>query len=177
MLLTWSIATRLCRGEPQLKGSVAFIAALLYIISPGGIFLSAPYTESTFAAINMFGIRLFLLGKDLHHDRKFSSSALVTVTGGLISGLATVVRSNGVLNGMLYAWEATLCLVQALRGDLQLGRLLPLCLGGILIGAGMILPQYQAYLEYCIQPSAGTTRSWCNDRLPSIFTFVQSHYW
>lgn len=177
MLLTRSIATCLFHGEPQTKAAVAFSAAMLYIVSPGGVFLSAPYTESTFAAINMLGIKLFLLGRDLDGRSQAAGSALATVLGGLVSGLATVVRSNGILNGMFYAWDAFMCLLKASQGDLQLGRLLSLGVGGILIGAGMALPQYQAYLEYCVQPSEGATRSWCHNRLPSIFTFVQAHYW
>jgi GPI mannosyltransferase 2 len=180
MILVWSIATQLSSGEAHVKSSVAFVAALLYIISPAGIFLSAPYTESPFAMVNMLGIRLFLLGKDLHNRGQYSGGALVTVLGGFISGAATVVRSNGILNGMFYAWDASTCLLHIAQGQASFGRVIrivSLGIGGMLIGAGMILPQSQAYLEYCTDPSIEVIRPWCRDRFPSIFSFVQSHYW
>lgn len=180
MLLIWSIAAHLAPGEPQARATVAFVAALLYIISPAGVFLSAPYTESPFAAMNMLGMYLFLLGNDHFRQRKHTAAALTTLLGGLTSGIATVVRSNGILNGMPFAWEAVSCLLPILQGrvgSVQVVRLLSLGLGGFLIALGMILPQYQAYLEYCIGPSSEAIRPWCHDRLPSIFTFVQSHYW
>ena len=180
MVLVWSIAASLSLGEHQTRASVAFVAALLYIVSPAGIFLSAPYTESPFAAMNLLGLRLFLLGQDYHVRGKAAAAALVTSSGGLAFGLATIMRSNGILNGMLYAWNAVACLFDLARGDRSPGhivRLVSLGLGGVLIAGGMILPQYQAYCEYCTGSGLEEVRPWCHGYLPSIFTFVQSHYW
>jgi GPI mannosyltransferase 2 len=180
MLLVWSIAKRLLQGEPQARASASFVAALLYIISPAGVFLSAPYTESPFAMLNMLGIRLFLLGKDMSKQNQIVSGALATMAGGIASGLATVVRSNGILNGILYAWDALSCLLQLLQDRASfrhICRLFSLGVGGCMIAAGMVLPQYQAYREYCSGPDTADHRPWCSDRFPSIFTFVQAHYW
>lgn len=180
MVLVWSIAACLSLGEHQTRASVAFVAALLYIVSPAGVFLSAPYSESPFAALNLLGLRLFLLGRGYNLRGEATAAALVTISGGLASGLATVVRSNGVLNGMLYAWNAVTSLLDLTggeRGPRQIVGLISLGLGGALIAGGMLFPQYQAYREYCTGSQVEDVRPWCHNYPPSIFTFVQSHYW
>lgn len=180
MVLIWSIAASLSHGEQQTRAAVAFVAALLYIVSPAGIFLSAPYTESPFAAINLLGVRLFLLGRDYYARGRTMGAALFTISGGLASCLATLIRSNGILSGMLYAWDAVACVLNLARRDRdprQIVRLVSLGVGGALIASGMILPQYKAYCEYCTGSQLQDVRPWCHDYLPSIFTFVQSHYW
>jgi GPI mannosyltransferase 2 len=180
MVLIWSIAASLSRGENQTRAAVAFVAALLYIVSPAGVFVSAPYTESPFAAMNLLGVRLFLLGRDRSARGRTMAAALYTISGGLASCLATLLRSNGVLSGIPYAWDAVarvLDLARRNRDPPQIMRLVSLGLGGALIACGMILPQYKAYCEYCTGLQMEDVRPWCHAYLPSIFTFVQSHYW
>ena len=36
------------------------------------------------------------------------------------------------------------------------------------------MPQAEGYLQYC---TGGNTRPWCNRWLPSIYAWVQEHYW
>lgn len=180
MVLIWSIAGSLSHGEHQTTAAIAFVAAFLYIVSPAGVFLSAPYTESPFAAMNLLGLRLFLLARDYNVRGKTIAAAVFTVSGGLASSLATLLRSNGILSGMLYAWDAVACVLNLARRDRdprQIVRLVSLGLGGAVIGCGMILPQYKAYREYCAGHPLEDVRPWCHSYLPSIFTFVQSHYW
>merc|ERR1711939_397020 len=180
MMLVWLISAHLAVGTSDAKAQVAFVAALLYIVSPAGIFLSAPYSESLFAALNLLGFHLFLLGRNGHARGATARAALMTVCGGLASGLATAVRSNGILSGMLYGWDASLSLLALLDQGLrtqQVTRLLSLIVGGCAVGAGMMLPQYQGYVEYCTGHMESELRPWCKNTIPSIFTFVQSHYW
>ncbi|KAG8721742.1 ER membrane glycoprotein subunit of the GPI transamidase complex-like protein [Ceratobasidium sp. 394] len=48
--------------------------------------------------------------------------------------------------------------------------------------APFIAQQYMAYLTFCVgfdpaSPNALYPRPWCSARLPSVYSFVQSHYW
>ena len=180
MLLVWQIARRLVKGNKQGNSKICFLAALLYIISPAGIFLSAPYTESIFAAFNMLAYLLFLDGRRHHGKGQSHSAAALTIGSGLSAGLATLMRSNGILSGMLFAWDALQSLRSLLttdRSPSQLLRLLCLSIAGVSTGFGFVLPQYLAYREYCMQETSEPLRPWCSATIPSIFTFAQSHYW
>ena len=64
----------------------------------------------------------------------------------------------------------------------SLATLLALGVGGCLVGVGSAVPQLLAYQRYCPAPgSSGASilgrRPWCDEWVPSIYTFVQSHYW
>jgi GPI mannosyltransferase 2 len=99
---------------------------------------------------------------------------------GLRFCAGTVVRSNGILAGIPFLVEAisaALAILSRGMSSLQINRLISLVLGGILVGFGLLYPQFLAYEEYCYGRSPDERRPWCNRMLPSIFTYVQSHYW
>ena len=153
----------------------ALTAAALHIISPAGLFLSAPYAESSCALLTFSGCLLFTksfgpnsLGRDL-----------LVLASGVLFGVATTFRSNGLLSGILLLEEAFRTLY-FLRHGFYLStvrRLLATGLGGVAVAIGFLLPQYIAYSEYCGQSSSSAPRPWCDRTLPSIYTFVQVHYW
>jgi len=102
------------------------------------------------------------------------------VIAGSAFGLATLIRSNGILAGIPFLIEAVTTLLALLSQGFSLTRIVRLGsvgLGGILVAVGMFLPQVLAFQEYCAGRSPGDRREWCEWTLPSIFTFVQSHYW
>ncbi len=102
------------------------------------------------------------------------------VIAGSAFGLATLIRSNGILAGIPFLIEAVTTMLALLSHGFSLTRIVRLGsvgLGGILVAVGMFLPQVLAFQEYCAGRSPGDRREWCEWTLPSIFTFVQSHYW
>lgn len=157
------------------KDDFAFTAASLHVISPAGIFLSAPFAESSCALLSFTGCLLF--SKSLSHREPYTTKHdLLIILSGALFGCATTMRSNGILNGLLLLEEASRILLKLGQtpNSATLRRLVATGLGGMSVGVGFLLPQYIAYSEYC---SERIPRPWCERTLPSIYTFVQDHYW
>ncbi|KAL2020396.1 hypothetical protein VTK56DRAFT_8439 [Thermocarpiscus australiensis] len=156
--------------------TLSLVAAVLHIISPAGLFLSTPYAESSFALLSFSGYLLFALGCRAKQRPVYRD--LYTVLAGVLFGLATAFRSNGILNGIPFAWEVLRLLPVLPRHSLDtVRRLLALGIGGVFVAAGTIGPQAVAYLRFCSGTPGAQPRPWCRGYLPSIYTFVQQHYW
>lgn len=160
--------------------SQAFIASCLHVFAPGGLFLSAPYAESLFSLLNFSGMLVYCEARRAG-IAKGRQRDLFLILSGLIFGAAATVRSNAIFSGILFAYEALVCLPklpQLLTSVSGLRYVFSLVLGGSLAGLGFALPQYIAYLEYCTDSiPAAQRRTWCDAFPPSIYTFVQGHYW
>ncbi|KAK4624164.1 GPI mannosyltransferase 2 [Fulvia fulva] len=163
------------------KKEIAFITACLHILSPAGLFLSAPYGESTFAAVNFTGMLFYAKAQqecDMSQSRPLNV-ALYTVCSGIAFSVAALMRSNGLLSGLILAWDAVAYIKQIplmLRGQL-ISSLVHLCstlVAGSLIALAYALPHLEAYLHYC---TGDDDRPWCSRSIPSIYSWVQSHYW
>ncbi|PNP85811.1 hypothetical protein FNYG_00867 [Fusarium nygamai] len=156
---------------------LAYLAAAVHILSPGGLFLSAPYAESTFACLSFVANLLFALGLKASPD---SLRRNISVIGaGLLYGVSCVFRSNGFFGGVLFAVEAIKGLT-ALLGDFTLSKVLRLVapiIGGLLVAVGFVAPQVLAWMRYCNVQDNEEQRPWCTRPLPSIYTFVQEEYW
>ena len=179
MVLIWGIAARIHRQKRSEHSSIASLAALLHLFSPAGVFLSAPYSEGVFAFQSFLGVSLYITGIHLSEDERLVQAGC-TVLAGTAFGYATVTRSNGILAGLLFAIDAAESLVKILGKGLSMTPLLRLAsvvLGGLLVGWGMVAPQVEAYRVYCIGIPADQRRDWCGRLVPSIYAFVQSHYW
>jgi len=166
-------------GSASLK--ISFIAGCLHIISPAGLFLSAPYAESSFAFLNFSGLLLLQRGFGVSRQSD-TTEDLCTVAAGIVFGLTSTFRSNGLLNGLLFLEEAVRVALR-LRHGVQLSsirRLAAVGLGGVCVGVGFLTPQYLAYQDFCgamMATSGMPPRPWCGRALPSIYTFVQDYYW
>lgn len=160
--------------------SSSFLAAFLHIISPAGLILTAPYAESLFSFLSFSGFCLYAEGRLAYMSGSGGKGHLMTLASGVVFGLATTVRSNGLLGGLLFLYDAVVGFMEcvghtSLRG---IRRLIPLVLGGLCVTLGAFLPQYFAYTEYCmIQRSEASPRPWCKRTIPSVYTWVQDHYW
>jgi phosphatidylinositol glycan class V len=152
-------------------------ASLLHILSPAGLFLSAPYAESSCALLSFLGCLLFMKSR-VSRGQHTAGHDLLVVAAGLTFGIAATFRSNLILNGLLLLEEAlrTLYYLRYEFNLIKVRRLIATGLGGLLVGVGFVLPQYIAYREYCA-PSNIQSRPWCERALPSIYVFVQSYYW
>lgn len=146
--------------QPQERARIAFAAAILHTVSPAGIFLSAPYGESIFACLSFAGMLAYAHALHLRKENAAREASggiskaeiLNTVQSGLLFGLAATVRGNGLLNGILFLWDAMELVLQPqklIRSASDLSRLAATILAGILTGAGFAGPQVVAYLEFC----------------------------
>ncbi|RAL17107.1 DUF409 domain protein [Aspergillus homomorphus CBS 101889] len=161
---------------------IALLAACLHVLSPAGAFLSAPTAESAHVFLSFCGSLFFVQSFSPSDASSFSSGLLqdaLLVPAGILHGLATTCRSNGLLNGILFFEEAVRLLFSLSLGvsHAKLRRLLAVGVAGICTGLGFILPQYIAYQKFCTLPANQEPRVWCRRTIPSIYSFVQDHYW
>ncbi len=159
----------------------AFLAALFHVISPAGMFLSAPYAESSFSFLNFAGFFLYARSHRERFGGRDGKSCVLLAASGLLFGLASTFRSNGLLSGMIFCSEAidtTVALLKLHNIGANLQHLCAVFLTGGFVAFGAITPQYLAYREYCVHTdSLEDIRPWCSKWVPSIYTWVQDYYW
>ncbi|KAI1387182.1 glycosyltransferase family 76 protein [Hypoxylon trugodes] len=153
---------------------LSFIAASLHILSPAGIFLSAPYNESSFALLSFTGY--LFLAKGLLGSKQTFGHDVSLVASGMWFGFATTFRSNGLFNGIPFAVALAYELTRAPTLS-SIRRRCALIAGGLAIAIGFVLPQLVAYQTFCSAPSRSELRPWCTSSVPLIYSFVQERYW
>ena len=164
----------------QRRSSFPLAIAALHIINPAGAFLLSPYSEALFSFLNILGFQLYLSGLRNHRQRSTVLAEIQCLAAGAVFGLATTVRSNGLLSGALFLYDATVTAISVSKGKFSIERyrwLIVIAIGGCLIALGAIIPQYRVYEKYCTLDTGHKTRAWCNDYVPSIYGWVQRHYW
>ncbi|TVY46281.1 GPI mannosyltransferase [Lachnellula occidentalis] len=176
VLLLFSLTLAIFPGSTT---RFAFSAAALHIISPAGIFLSAPYAESSCALFAFAGCLAF--AKSFTSERLSATAKhdLLLCGSGVLFGISATMRSNGILNGLLLLEEAFRVLL-SLKVDFRMARIRRLIasgLGGLSVAVGFLVPQYISYRDFCREEGVASLRPWCTKPLPSIYTFVQEHYW
>jgi phosphatidylinositol glycan class V len=154
---------------------LAYLASVVHILSPAGLFISAPYAESPFACLSFIGNLLYAIS--LKNSPDSLKRNIAVVGAGLSYGVSCTLRSNGLFGGVLFAVEAVKCLL-ALLDSFTIPKVLRLVapvIGGLLVAVGFVAPQVLAWMRYC--NVNGEQRPWCGHRIPSIYTFVQEEYW
>jgi phosphatidylinositol glycan class V len=198
VLVLHRLAFRLPLGKKSIQSQFAFVAAALHVISPAGLFLTAPYAESLFSLLNLLGQLLYVLSwaenesgtHTIIHD-------IYLISSGLCFGIAATVRGNGLLSGIIFALDALIWFgisfqrmtnipilnlailppqLQKQIKSFQSRRLPATVVAGLLVGIGFTVPQYIAYREYCNQ-GLKDRQPWCSRFPPSIYSWVQNHYW
>lgn len=156
---------------------MAFLAATLHVISPAGLFLSAPYSESPCACLCFIGVLLFATG--LKYPRGGFKRNILVIAAGLFCGVATAFRSNGLSYGVLFAMDLADCLLDFMKEPRVhvVFRAASTVIGGLSVAAGGVVPQAIAWKRYCWEVDGAELRPWCSRSIPSIYTFVQEHYW
>jgi GPI mannosyltransferase 2 len=176
VLLLYALSQRISGSYKVSNTSTSIIAAALHIVSPAGAFLSAPYSESLFSTLNFLGFYLYLDGRIIGG----SLGDVETIVAGFSFGCATLVRSNGILGGLPFLYDAVLHGLNLLSTGIStqgVRKLLALGAGGMLVAIGAILPQYEAYKRFCEDVVEPDRRPWCDSQFPSIYEWVQRHYW
>lgn len=164
------------------KRAIAFTASALHIVSPAGLFLSAPYGESTFALFNFAGMLAYTIGTKCYASFAFSQQRYASrwfLLAGLSYGVATMTRSNGLFSGIPFLWDVATTVTPwrkfwRQRDPTRRKKLAMIVTSGSCVAVGFALPQIVAYKEYCMD---GNTRPWCSHLPPSIYSWVQAHYW
>jgi phosphatidylinositol glycan class V len=173
------LVQRIIPSNETVKRRIAFTAACLHVISPAGLFLSSPYGESTFAFAAFLGVLCYIRAQQhtrLSTRQSSHPSAAWTILSGLFFAISTLTRSNGLLHGTIFLIDASITLrtLLATRKAIHLFHLLTIIIAGSLIALAFALPQAIAYTEFC---TASNSRPWCTRTLPSIYSWVQKHYW
>jgi phosphatidylinositol glycan class V len=196
VFVLYRLALALPLGKKENASQFAFVAATLHVVSPAGLFLSAPYGESTFSLLNFLG-QLFYVSSYRNSPRSYHiRNDILLVLSGICFGVSATVRGNGLLSGILLLHDACLWagLVLGRMGvpilsisiipaicrdaieDFPSRRMPATIIAGLLVAIGFATPQYVAWQDYC-GTGVRSKRPWCDSLPPSIFGWVQSNYW
>lgn len=177
----------------------AFLAALLFCLTPANVFMAAAYSESMFALL-VFGA-LWQLEKGR------------CWTSGLLFSAATGVRSNGLINSGFLLYSQTKCFVARLQAEAGTGakprhiarHSLNLVASMLATSTSVFLPfalfQFCAYLRFCsprsnpapvvpepllqlatqkgyhVAASQAVAPPWCSWDFPVVYSYIQDAYW
>jgi phosphatidylinositol glycan class V len=164
----------------QQQRQIPFVASILHILTPASLFLSAPYAEAMFSLLNLGGMLLYAQSRAPGDNRPSIWEDAYKLCAGLLFGLATMVRSNGLLSGLILLYDVARYSPQLISMRLSvhdLRRIIVTCVSGTFVAAGFVLPQILAYTKFCNQDVSLEARPWCEKSIPSIYSWVQSHYW
>ena len=141
--------------------SIAITTCILHSFTPAGVFLLSGYTESLFAFLSFSGMALF------HKEYRLLPA--------LLWSLAGTIRSNALLWTGFFAWDGLYTIFHGdTRGTFKiLGRLIYLGVCVVVTLMGFAWWQYSAWEQYC----TSTPQEWCSNRIPLIYSHVQSKYW
>lgn len=148
-------------------GKMAELTAFFFILLPGAAFLTAPYSESIAALFSFICLGLreksleFVVGAKSTSDTRKA----LYVLSGLAAALAFGFRANCLLLGLVYVYD----LVRVKTAS----PWLPL-VTGLILGTAFLLSNVYNYVGICL---SGVRGEWCNNRIPFLFAYAQSHYW
>lgn len=167
--------------DSQRRHQIALVGSLLHIMTSASLFLVAPYTEAPFSMLNLTGMLLYAQSSIMAR-RQLPSVAedACRLASGVLFAAATLMRSNGLLSGLVLLYDVARYLPRVVSMRLNvhdMRRIIVTCTAGSLVAAGIVGPQYLAYAEFCLGTRGSDSPPWCERKIPSIYSWVQSHYW
>ncbi|XP_069612847.1 GPI mannosyltransferase 2 isoform X1 [Ranitomeya imitator] len=159
----------------------AFLAALLFCMSPVSIFMTTTYSESLYALATFTGLW------QLHKARTFCAAAFFS--------LASAARSNGLVNAGFLIHSAVKAVVQR-KGNCR--QLMKTGYGIILVILPFALFQGFCYVKSCLESDGNdqipqalvmlamekgyrvhkkSIPAWCSFSFPLAYSHIQSEYW
>ncbi|KAL3479097.1 GPI mannosyltransferase 2 [Aspergillus californicus] len=177
VLVVYRLSINVFGDDTERRKLFCFLSAALHIFSPAGAFLSAPYGEPVFSFLNITGFYIYSSSRLGSATGNHPLSYGKLVLAGCLFAVATAIRSNGLLSGVLLAYDALeqFCDV-VFRRSMNAGiRLCVVIFSGCIVAFGFVIPQYFAYAAYCT--ADGISRPWCQSLVPSIYGWVQDRYW
>lgn len=146
---------------------MARAAQVVFVISPAGIFLTAPYAELA-AALCSFACLY------LRESGTLQGVGSLYVASGIFAALAYGMRANCLLLGGVYLWDvAWPRTAGVLVGPGLTARRIWALAAGCILGASFVASNVANYVSVC---SLGRGE-WCDQVVPSLFAYAQSHYW
>ena len=158
----------------RLKYSHAYLISILYMINPATVFFLAPYSETLFFTSQLLGHYF------LQSDRVFSAT--------IFFAFGSSIRSNGMISAGFIVYHY-------LKKSFQQGRIfVPLHYFSLCL-ISFILTQIYLYRQFCFKqdlspelitygnenqlkmPLTNFSSSWCSNRFPSSYQYVQSTHW
>lgn len=158
------ITVAICRVTYALSYKVrndsrfAYIASLLILVQPSGIFSTTSYSEPIVQLLCYTGLYLW------YSRTRDINSKLAYFLSGLLFSLAFTIRSNSLLYGVLYLYDVLF------QKNFR-NRFLALVTGSTL-ALSLFYMTYLPYSIYC--PERG---EWCNSWSKSLVSYAQSKYW
>ncbi|EGV63959.1 ER membrane glycoprotein subunit of the GPI transamidase complex-like protein [Yamadazyma tenuis] len=147
---------------------LAHKAALYYILSPGGIFLTASYSENLGSLLSI--LALYLREVSISYSANYHLKVrlwAVYIFSGIVLAAAFQVRANCLLLGIFYLYD----LERFWRAS-EVSSTIISFVSGIPLFVSFVYTNYVGYKTFC--PGRG---EWCNHVFPSLFQYCQVHYW
>ncbi|KAK6456225.1 GPI mannosyltransferase 2 [Scheffersomyces xylosifermentans] len=148
--------------------TLALRSALLMVVAPAGIFLTANYSENLSNVLSFASILSYDKSINPHDPGKNNTKSIVSkplyVLSGIFTAVNFTVRANSLLLGIPY-------LLDLFEFGLVEDAIWCLIAGGSVF-LSLVWTSFTAYREFC--PARG---EWCNNTLPILFSYAQKKYW
>ena len=152
---------------------IAYIAAVLYVFSPAAVFVSVGYTEALYSLITLTALTLY--------EYQYQTLA------ALIFAFSVLTRTNGLLYCAFYLLRALMTIRHALqtpRSYKSAFVYISAIIGPTILHIIIIITPYICFSSYIISHFCSrddnnqtTKPTYCHDKLPTIYAYVQSEYW
>ncbi len=176
------IIKNIFHGRPNARKEANF-TVIAFCWNPAGVFFSVCYTESIFAALVFTSVAILY---SPNRRKRFWGWI-----SAFIFGIATLTRSNGILNILLVAHRGFTRIVEGYRRKdhsvvKTFGLFLETVLQVILVVAPLTLFQLSCYRVFCLRNGehASIIHPWCTEKpsilsfgYPSLYSWVQKRYW